>query len=145
MSAVDRLGLQCLLAGAPKPRSSRIHKAKTRAASRAVRLRRCGPQSRVNSYGISFRVERMIGPRVCVSVVNSNSQKKYYYFSIDTKRRNSEKTWTICGNPAPSIFAYFIRLTNKHLDMFRNGTQLDGRDLPARVPGYWCSRNVNKS
>ena len=146
MSAADRFGLQCLLAGAPKPMCSRIHTAKTRAGSRAIRLRRFGPQSRVNSCDMSSRVETMTNPRVCLSVRNSNCQKKYYYFSINTKRRNSENTWTVCGNPVPSIFAHLgVLLINKHLDMFRCGTPLASLVLPTRVPRYWCSRNVNKS
>jgi hypothetical protein len=139
MAAVDRFGLRFSLANACWPASSWGKKAKTLAKTSAVRLDRIRPNLRVNSCGNASRAETIIPRRLYVSLLTTSGRNQYHYCSINPQRRNSENTWSICGNPVPWNCADFrIPLTNKHLDLFQNGPPLASYVPPARVLTYWC-------
>ena|GEM_PF-5528646 len=141
MFAADRFGLRFSLADACKPARSWSHEAKTQAKTYAIRLHRFGSCGRVNSCGISSRVETVIAQSSCIGVHAGISRPKYHYCSINTDGRTSENRWSICGNTVPWHCASFrIPLINKHLDLSQNGPPLANYSPPARVLLYWCPK-----
>jgi hypothetical protein len=122
MAATDRSGFGFLPANAGEPANAWDQKAKTQANPRAVRLHRFGPGSRVDSCGISSRVETINPRRTRVTQLTTRGSCEYHYCSINTERRNSENCWSICGNPVPSIFTHLhTPLIIKHLGLFQIG------------------------
>jgi len=141
MAATDRCGLLSSVANACKSARARSHEAKTQAIPRAIRFHRFELQSRVNSCDMSSRVETIILRRLSRSALLRaiNGRGSYHYCSINPQRRNSENSWSICGNPETSDSADFrTPLINKHLDLFQNGPPLANDVSPARVLMYWC-------
>jgi hypothetical protein len=135
MAATDRFGLRFLI---PNARTRR-YKAKTQAKRRAGQLRRFGAQGRVNSCGISSRVETTIAPRLHGAIHTTGGRERYYYCSINTERRNSENTCSNCGNRVPLISKDFRDLmVNKDLDSIQIGPILAKSVVPALVRLYGC-------
>ena len=139
MLAADRFGLRFSLDDACKPARSWSHEAKTQAKTHAIRLHRFGSHERVNSSGISSRVETAIAQGSCTGVHTGISRAKYHYCSINPDGRTSENRGSICGNTVPWNCASFrIPMINKHLDLSQNGPPLANCVAPARVRMYWC-------
>ena len=139
MAATDRFGLRLSLAGVRKPARSSGQKAKTRAQSRNTQLHCFELRNHINSCYTSSRVETIIPRRARVIALTTCKRRKYYYRSINTERRNSENSWSNCGNPAPSNSTHFrILLINKHLGFLQIGPPLANYVPPARVLMYWC-------
>ena len=137
--AEDSFGLRFSLARVRKLASSWGHKAKTQAKLLSVRAYRSGPQSRVNSCGTPSRIETIIAQVRCANVHTRSFGRTYHYSSINTERRNSEKSCSNCGNLAPCKSIHFcISLINKSLDFFQSGPPLANHLPPAQVRPYWC-------
>jgi hypothetical protein len=134
MSATDRSGLGFSRANTDESASARDPRGKTQAKVHAFRFHLFGSARRVNSCGMSSRVETMIVRNMYVSVRTASGRGPYHYCGINTLRRNSENTCRNCGNPTPLISACFrIAVINKDLDLFQNGPIVANHVPPAQL------------